>query len=149
MDIEITKMEIADLEKMENILVNDFDSFWSASILKNELENKQNLNSIYFVAKDEKKEIVGFVGVLIIDTEANIMNIVVKKDKRLLGIGSQLLKFIIDYSKDQNLSSITLEVNEQNLPAINLYKKHNFKQVGLRKKYYNNKDNAILMTLEI
>ena len=149
MDIEITKMEIADLEKIENILVNDFDSFWSASILKNELENKQNLNSIYFVAKDEKKEIVGFVGVLIIDTEANIMNIVVKKDKRLLGIGSQLLKFIIDYSKDQNLSSITLEVNEQNLPAINLYKKHNFKQVGLRKKYYNNKDNAILMTLEI
>ncbi len=35
----------------------------------------------------------------------------------------------------------------KNIPAIKLYEKYGFKQVGLRKKYYNNKDNAILMDL--
>ena len=42
---------------------------------------------------------------------------------------------------------MNLEVNENNTSAIALYKKYNFKQVGLRKKYYNNTDNAILMSL--
>lgn len=44
-------------------------------------------------------------------------------------------------------TSITLEVNENNLPAIHLYEKFNFKRLGLRKKYYNNTDNAVIMTL--
>ena len=75
------------------------------------------------------------------------MNIVTKKDKRKLGIGSLLLEKLIDISKSRNLASITLEVNEKNIPAINLYKKYNFQQVGVRKKYYDNTDTAILMTL--
>lgn len=75
------------------------------------------------------------------------MNIVVKKDNRNLGIGSKLLEEIIKISKSLKAKSITLEVNENNLPAIKLYKKYGFNQVGLRKKYYNNKDNAILMTI--
>ncbi len=88
-------------------------------------------------------------GILAIVDEINIMNIVVKKGMRKLGIGSSLLDFIIDYAKEHSYSSITLEVNENNIPAINLYKKYNFKQVGIRKKYYNNTDNAILMTLKL
>lgn len=77
------------------------------------------------------------------------MNIVVRKDKRKLGLGSQLLENIIKMAKDLNAKTITLEVNENNLPAIKLYKKYAFKQVGLRKKYYHNVDSAILMTLYI
>ena len=83
---------------------------------------------------------------LIID-EVNIMNIVVRKNKRKLGIGSLLLNEIIRFSKIHSAASITLEVNEKNIPAIKLYEKYGFKQVGLRKKYYNNEDNAILMDL--
>ncbi len=94
-------------------------------------------------------DIVGFAGILIIIDELNIMNIVTKKVCRNLGIGSSLLQFIINFARDNNCTSITLEVNENNLPAIRLYKKYNFKVVGLRKKYYNNIDNAILMTLNL
>ena len=148
-NIEISKMQISDINKIKDCLLQDFDDFWSVSVLEQELENKQNLNSNYFVAKNAQDEICGFVGVLTIVDEVNIMNIVVKKDKRMLGIGSCLLEFVINFAKERSYKSITLEVNENNLPAINLYKKYNFKQVGLRKKYYNNKDNAILMTLEI
>ena len=47
-----------------------------------------------------------------------------------------------EYEKD----NISLEVNENNNAAIELYKKFNFEIVGCRKKYYNGKDNAIIMT---
>lgn len=72
------------------------------------------------------------------------MNIVVRKDKRGFKIGSALLKKIFEISKKLNAKTITLEVNEKNLPALNLYKKYGFYQIGLRKKYYNEED-AILL----
>lgn len=154
MNIEITEMLPTDLEEITNCLLTEFDDFWSPSVLMQELENKQNLNSHYFVAKTyiqntSKYEIAGFIGVLTIIDEMNIMNIVVRKSKRSLGIGSSLIKYIIDLAKKENLSSITLEVNEKNIFAINLYKKFNFKQVGIRKKYYNNIHSALLMTLSL
>lgn len=136
-------MNLQDLENIKDCLLTDFDNFWSYNILKQELENGK---SKYFVAKQEN-EIVGFAGILLIIDQVNIMNIVVKKDKRNFGIGSSLLEEIIRYSKIHNATSITLEVNEKNIPAIKLYKKYGFKQVGLRRKYYNNEDNAILMDL--
>ena len=139
----ISEMNLQDLEEIKDCLLTDFDDFWSYNILKQEFENGK---SKYFVLKHEN-EIVGFVGILLIIDEVNIMNIVVRKDKRKLGIGSLLLEKIIDFSKIHNATSITLEVNEKNIPAIKLYKKYGFKQVGLRKKYYNNEDNAILMDL--
>ena len=136
-------MNLQDLENIKGCLLTDFDNFWSYNILKQELENGK---SKYFVAKQEN-EIVGFAGILLIIDQVNIMNIVVKKDKRNFGIGSSLLEEIIRYSKIHNATSITLEVNEKNILAIKLYKKYGFKQVGLRRKYYNNEDNAILMDL--
>ena len=139
----ISEMNLQDLEDIKDCLLTDFDNFWSYNILKQELENGK---SKYFVAKQEN-EIVGFAGILLIIDQVNIMNIVVKKDKRNFGIGSLLLEEIIRYSKIHNATSITLEVNEKNIPAIKLYKKYGFKQVGLRRKYYNNEDNAILMDL--
>ncbi len=139
----ISEMNLQDLENIKDCLLTDFDNFWSYNILKQELENGK---SKYFVAKQEN-EIVGFAGILLIIDQVNIMNIVVKKDKRNFGIGSLLLEEIIRYSKIHNATSITLEVNEKNILAIKLYKKYGFKQVGLRRKYYNNEDNAILMDL--
>ena len=81
--------------------------------------------------------------------EANIMNIAVRIDKRKLGIGSILLNKLIELAKFSNCTSILLEVNENNIPAIALYEKYHFERIGLRKKYYNNTDNAILMKKEI
>ena len=92
---------------------------------------------------------MGFAGILKIIDEVNIMNIVVRKDKRNEGIGSKLLDEIFKIAKQQKAQSITLEVNENNLPAIKLYQKFSFEQVGLRKKYYRNTDNAVIMSVEL
>lgn len=137
----ISEMNVQDLEQIKDCLLTDFDDFWSYNTLKQDFENG---NSKYFVAKNDN-EIIGFAGIVAIFDEVDIMNIVVKKNKRNLGIGSLLLEKIIEFSKDYTY--ITLEVNIKNTPAIKLYKKYGFKQVGLRKKYYNNQDDAILMNL--
>lgn len=142
-NIEVSQMSNDDLLDLKDSLLNEFDDFWTYNILEQEFNNE---NTTYIVAKDDNL-VVGFAGILVIMDEANIMNIVTKKDKRKLGIGSLLIEKLIEISKLKKLASITLEVNEKNIPAINLYKKYNFQQVGIRKKYYDNTDAAILMTL--
>lgn len=144
MNIKIEKMTINDYELIKNILISDFDSFWSPEVLKEELLNK---NSIYFVAKINN-EIVGFSGIKIILDNCDIMNIVTKKSYRNQGIGSLLLEELINYSKKINISNIFLEVSEDNLFAIHLYEKYNFQKQGIRKNYYENK-NGINMVLNL
>ena len=65
--------------------------------------------------------------------------IIVNEEKRKTGIASSLIKYLDKYN-----CSITLEVNETNISAINLYKKCGFKEVAKRKNYYKDND-AILM----
>ena len=141
--IEISKMTLDDAQEIKDELEINFDNFWTYGILKSEIDN---INSRYIVAK-QSNEIVGFAGILIIDSTCEIMNIITKINKRGLGIATKMLKNLIAIAKKENCLPINLEVNENNIPAIKLYEKFNFQKVGLRKKYYNNIDNAILMTL--
>ena len=142
MDFKISKMTLDDLEIIKDILISDFDDFWNYDILKQELECENS----YFVIVKTNDEIVGFAGLKIILDEADIMNIVVKKHFRHNGIGSLLLESLISYSKSLNLKTITLEVNEYNSSAINLYNKFNFNKLGIRKKYYEGTIDAIIMS---
>ena len=72
------------------------------------------------------------------------MNIVVKKPWRNQGVGNLLLNNLVSLCKELNLSSLSLEVNEDNIPAIHLYKKFGFKQIGLRKNYYQGKNGLVM-----
>ena len=140
MDIKIEKMSLNDLENIKNILISDFDDFWNYNILKDELESE---NSIYIVAKSNN-EIIGFAGIKILLDEADIMNIVTKKCYRNQGIGTLLLKTLISISKNLNLHSLSLEVNEENKIAIHLYENLGFKNIGIRKNYYKSKNGKIM-----
>ena len=140
--MEITEMALDDLELMKNTLYSDFDNFWSYNILKQELENEK---TTYVVAK-ENNEIVGFAGMMVFMDEATLNNIVVKKSCRGRGIGGELLEALIEVCADLNMKSFTLEVNVSNIPAIKLYEKFGFQNLGIRKKYYNNSQDAIIMT---
>ena len=140
--IVIENMKISDLENLE---LTQFDDFWNVDILKDELASK---TSQFICAKYENK-IVGFAGIKIVLDEVDIMNIAVKEDYRRQGIATLLLSHIFNICKERHIKTIHLEVNEKNYSAISLYQKFGFKQVGLRKKYYHNTDDAILMTLSI
>jgi len=144
MNIEIKKMTKEHLNQIQHILQDQFDEFWNASVLDKELENPL---SDYIVAI-ENGEVVGYAGLWQPIDEGHVTNIVTKKDKRGNHIGSKMLEEIINLAKNKNLKCVTLEVNEHNETAIRLYKKYNFVEVGKRNKYYNNTDDAIIMTLE-
>ena len=148
--MDITKMEmhtmkLADLDEIKDILYDEFDDFWNYQIFKEELGNN---NSSYLVLLYDNK-IIGYGGIKVILDEAELMNIVTKKDMRNMGFARFILNELIQIAKEQNCSKLNLEVNENNSAAIHLYKLFNFKQVGLRKNYYNGSDNAILMTLDL
>ena len=76
--IEISVMNMSDLNEIKDILETEFDDFWNYDVFKSEIENP---NSIYFVSK-LNNEIIGFVGVLLIIDIAEITNIVIKKSFR-------------------------------------------------------------------
>ena len=136
--MKIEEIKNEDIEKIE---IKEFDDFWNINILKQDILN----DSSYYIVAKEKEDIFGFAGINFILDEAHIANIAVRKDKRNMKIGSELLEKLIEKAKE-NAKSLTLEVNEKNEIAIHLYKKYDFTLVGKRKKYYNNKDDAYIMT---
>ena len=138
--ISIETMQTSDLDHLD---ISKFDNFWNIDILKDELKSQ---NSEFVCAKIENK-VVGFAGIKIVLDTADIMNIAVKEDYRRQGIATLLLNNILDICNEKNIKTINLEVNEENFSAIQLYQKFGFKENGRRKKYYNNKFDAILMKL--
>ena len=69
--------------------------------------------------------------------------IIVDSSYRRCGIGSKLVAYLVRYCRDK--SNITLEVNENNIVAINLYKKNGFEAVSKRVGYYNNSDGLLMI----
>ncbi len=144
MNIEIEKMNKSHLEEIKENLETEFDNFWNYNILKEELSSS---NSKYIVAIS-KGEVIGFAGIKFALDQADIMNIVTRKDHRNKGVGTLLLNELISICKEFKANSIFLEVNEDNKPAIKLYEKVGFESVGIRKNYYQGK-NGIVMTYSV
>lgn len=142
-NLKISNMTISDFEIISPILSSEFDDFWSLQTLKSEINNT---DSHYIVAKIDT-EIVGFAGIWKSVDDIHITNIVVRKDFRKKGIGSLLLQKLISLTYKFEFKELTLEVNSSNTSARKLYLKFGFKEIGVRKKYYNNIDDAVIMTL--
>lgn len=112
----------------------------------NEQQLKQMLLSdhhIYGWFDDEK--LIGYIIILDLKKEYELINIVVENNFQNKGIGQKLLLYTIE-----NIifnCKLFLEVNENNRKAISFYKEFGFIEIGRRKKYYHNKQDAILMVL--
>jgi len=71
--------------------------------------------------------------------------IIVDNKYRKCGIGNKLVEYLTEYCKYNGISNITLEVNENNKPAINLYEKNCFKLISRRDSYYDGADGLLMM----
>ena len=143
--IIVDYMTLDDFEIIKDRLQEEFDEFWTPGGLFSELKNE---NTKYIVLK-ENNNILGFAGIWITPDTVELNNIVIKKDLRGKGYSKVLLEKLIEISKETSREIFTLEVSEENVVAINLYKKYGFENVGLRKKYYKGKYDAILMSKKI
>ncbi|MBR5239374.1 MAG: ribosomal protein S18-alanine N-acetyltransferase [Clostridia bacterium] len=120
-----------------------FSTPWSLESFRNDLTNE---NAVYFCLEDGDK-VIGYVGMWESFGEGNINNIAILPQYRRQGYAKLLLEHLISYGKEHNLTFLTLEVRESNEGARALYQKMGFSQVGVRKKYYERTEDAILMTL--
>ena len=84
----------------------------------------------------EKDKIIGFLLYSLIYDRIEIEQFEVITKERRKGIGDKLLKYLIEKYQDISIKNITLEVKEDNIAAINLYKKYGFKKVSTRENYY-------------
>ena len=87
---------------------------------------------------------------LIAVDEGQITNIAVHPDHRGQGLGLAIVQALIKHAKAERLASITLEVRVSNTPAITLYKKVGFLEVGRRKGFYTKPtEDALIMELKL
>lgn len=105
--------------------------------IETEIDNK---DAIVLIA-ESGNNIVGYLYALILPDNIDLISIVVDKNMRCQHVGTKLLQELKSIAS--NLS-ITLEVASNNIPARNLYTKNNFKEIYVRKNYYEDSD-AILM----
>ena len=98
-------------------------------------------------------QLQGFLLLRVIEDEAEILSIGVKKRVRRNGLGKYLIEQAKRFSTLHQLKSILLEVAETNRNAVGFYKKQGFLKIGIRNNYYvfsgKNKKNAIIMHLPI
>ena len=102
-----------------------------------------NENYLYLIARLNNVEI-GYIGVSISFEQSDLLYICIKKDFRGKGCATVLFNSMLTLLKEKGVRTILLEVNEHNMPAINLYNKLGFEQINIRKNYYGDKS-AIIM----
>ena len=101
------------------------------------------------ICKDNS-EIIGFIIFSPINPEAHILSISVIKKIQSKGVGTLLLRSMLDQCKAMNYKKIFLEVRTSNLQAINFYQKFGFIKDAIRDNYYtDNSEDALLMSLSI
>ena len=131
--------QIAELEKL------CFSDPWSEKSIETELSCRL---SVWLVAL-EGEQVVGYVGSQTVIDESDMMNIAVHPDFRRRGIAEALVAELEAALRQRGSHALTLEVRDSNAPAIALYEKLGFVQVGLRKNYYRNpKEDARILRKE-
>ena len=132
--------QVAELEKI------CFQDPWSEKSVAAELEHDY---SLWLVAM-EGETLAGYIGSQISYGEADMMNVAVSPDHRRKGIGEKLILALMEELKARECISLALEVRASNAPAIALYDKLGFGQIGLRKNYYRNpKEDALILRKEL
>jgi ribosomal-protein-alanine N-acetyltransferase len=137
----VRKMNASDLTEVMAIDLECFSENWTKDMWLEELEN--SLTDYIVVFSGEK--MVAFAGMWLIVGEAQITRVAVKKAKQGLGIGKFTTLKLIQIAFNTGAFGVTLEVRKGNLAAQKVYQSLGFKTEGVRKNYYDNKEDALIM----
>ena len=145
MQYKLVPMDKSHLAQVGAIERACFSHPWSEQLLEQELYN--DMISLV-VAEGEDGTVLGYGEVRAILDEGTLEKIAVAPQFRRQGVAEEILKAYLRFGQ-AHLAFLTLEVRESNAPAIALYQKLGFQEVGRRKNYYREvHEDAILMTVE-
>ena len=143
----ITPLSIRDLKDVYNLEVESYEFPWTKEILRDCILYKYDSFAVHF-----NDVLVGYIIAKISTPETHILNLTIASDFRKQGLGKTLIELIINDSKIRGTEDIILEVRINNIDAISLYEKLDFKRVGIRKNYYessNGREDAYVFKLEL
>ena len=139
---EMKEIHVAQVAQLEKLC---FADPWSEKSIASELGN---IWSYWLVAVDGDT-VAGYIGSQSSIDESDIMNVAVHPDYRRQGIAESLINYLVKDLKARGSHALMLEVRASNDPAIALYEKLGFCQVGRRKNYYRNpKEDALILRKE-
>jgi ribosomal-protein-alanine N-acetyltransferase len=117
---------------------------WTAEAFWAELA--QARSRWYVIAEDRAGELLGYAGLMVSGSEADVQTIAVAPAGRHRGLGSQLVRALVDEAVRRGAASVLLEVRADNATAIRLYRRHGFEQISIRRRYYQPGDvDAVIM----
>jgi ribosomal-protein-alanine N-acetyltransferase len=133
-----------DLDSVTAIEAEDGDAHWSRAQFEKELSG--DVRRFFMAVEPPATDILGYGGYWKAGPEAQITNLVVRRESRCRGIGKRLLEFILDCARGEMCTMCTLEVRQSNQHAQSLYKSLGFEVKGTRPKIYQNPaEDAVLM----
>jgi ribosomal-protein-alanine N-acetyltransferase len=113
-----------------------FANPWTREMYLAELRNEGV--SFFYLARDLERQPIGFCSVWRVLDELHINNLAVLPANRRAGIGSALLRHVLDEGARMGARRATLEVRRSNEAARHLYERFGFSVVGVRHGYYSN-----------
>jgi len=126
-------------DEIDAILAIEQASFtnpWTREMYLAELKNEGV--SFFYLARDKGRRIVGFCSFWRILDELHINNLAVVPECRQVGVGTALLRRVMEEAARFGVRRTMLEVRQSNVPARQLYEKFGFVVAGTRSKYYTN-----------
>lgn len=117
---------------------------WTQGVFQSELDQMRDGQRYYVVAR-RAGALVGYGGLLYSGDDAHVTNIAVDPVRHRGRIGSRLLLHLAHHARDAGFANLTLEVRVSNVAAQEMYRRFGFAPVGVRKKYYEEVEDAIVM----
>ena len=125
-----------------------YPTSWSRSVFESELDQVRQGTRCYLVARVDRR-VVGYAGLWFVPDpngdQAHVTNIVVARDHRREGIATRLMVALADIAIARPCVAWTLEVRASSEGALELYRRFGFAPAGVRKRYYDNTEDAIVM----
>ena len=117
---------------------------WSARVFHDELDQVRDGSRHYLIARRDR-HVVGYAGLMFVADEAHVTNIVVHPQHRSTGIATRLLGRLAASAIERGCVAWTLEVRASSVGAQELYRAFGFVPVGVRARYYEGTEDAIVM----
>ena len=139
---KMNSSHVAQIAQLEKICFSDP---WSEKSVASELDNKL----AFWLVAAEGDTVAGYIGSQTVIDETDMMNVAVHPDFRRQGIAEALVNALVENLKKMGSRCLTLEVRASNAPAIALYGKLGFAEIGRRKNYYRNpREDALILRKE-
>lgn len=140
--ITIEKMSREHLSEVASIEEMSFSLPWSLESLELMLTEQASA----LVALEDGR-VLGYVGMMCVLDEGQIINVAVHPDARRRGVGRRLMEAAQTYAKERGIVFLSLEVRESNIAARSLYSSLGWEEQGIRKGFYSHPvENACVMT---